>query len=84
MSTNLMKLTGTGFAVAAFAAAFALALPAQANGKITQGDFVDLCNDIAEALPGTSYDVGTNTLTITVPAGAKLEVENNDGGDPPV
>ena len=40
MNTNWMKLTATRIGVAVFAAALVLALPAQADEKTSQVDFV--------------------------------------------
>ena len=52
MNTKLIKLTGNAIAVAAFA--LALALPAQADEKTPQVDFVADCNDAERRPAGTA------------------------------
>ena len=80
MRTNLLKLTGHGIAVAAFAAALALALPAQADFKIDQSLFARDCDS------GLAGDIGDGFIadgvagTVTIPSDRSLEVFNFGGG----
>ena len=81
ISTNWMKLTETRIGVAAFAAALALALPAQADDKVSQADFVLDSNtttgaDFGGGFSGDGNGTTTGIGTVTVPEGNQLEVFN--------
>ena len=77
---NWVKLTGTRIGVAAFAAALALALPAQADEKLSQADFVRDCNTDTSADFGDGFSGDGVVGKVTVPSGRSLEIFNFGGG----
>ena len=66
----MKKLTPAAIGALTLAATLALALPAQANGKITQTQFARDCDTTASS-PGDGVKG-----TVTIAPGEELEVEN--------